>query len=207
MNIKDILLIVIIIYLVILHCKSKRNNREHFAVTDDIRAAVKEIYNTDMEAVRQLATMATKLTAGGLEIPGNLIVTGTIKAAGEIYNNSYSLSGLSSSISSTNSNLSSSINSINSNLSSNLSYYVSSLQSQINSIDSNKFDKSGGTISGNVNINGHLTGTNFTMNTGSGWAINTVGNSGQFVTQNGVYFGAGAYHGNGGYFGSRGWFS
>ena len=50
MNIKDILLIVIIIYLIITHCK--RNNREHFAVTDDIRAAVKEIYNTDMEAVR-----------------------------------------------------------------------------------------------------------------------------------------------------------
>ena len=147
--------------------------------------------------------MATKLNAGGLEIPGNLTVTGTIKAAGEIYNNSYSLSGLSSSISSTNSNLSSSISSTNSNLSS----YVSSLQSQINSIDSNKFDKSGGTISGNVNINGHLTGTNFTMNTGGGWAISTQGSSGQFVTQNGVYFGAGAYHGNGGYFGTRGWFS
>ena len=202
MNIEKILLIIIIIYLVILHCKSKKTNREHFAATDDIRVAVKEIYNTDMEAVRQLAAMATKLTAGGLEIPGNLTVTGTIKATGEIYNNSYSLSGLSSSISSTNSNLSSSINSINSNLSSN----VTSLKSQINSIDSNKFDKSGGTITGNVNINGHLTGTNFTMNTGGGWAISTLGNSGQFVTQNGVYFGAGAYHGETGYFGARGWF-
>ena len=45
------------------------------------------------------------------------------------------------------------------------------------------------------------------MNTGGGWAISTQGSSGQFVTQNGVYFGAGAYHGNGGYFGTRGWFS
>ena len=76
MNIKDILLIVIIIYLIITHCK--RNNREHFAVTDDIRAAVKEIYNTDMEAIRQLAVMAQELTAGGMKIPGNLTVSGTI---------------------------------------------------------------------------------------------------------------------------------
>ena len=77
MNIEKILLIIIIIYLVILHCK--KNNREHFAVTDDIRGAVKEIYNTDMEAVRQLAAMAAKLnTSTGLTIPGDLTVTGTI---------------------------------------------------------------------------------------------------------------------------------
>ena len=50
MNIKDILLIVIIIYLIITH--TKRINREHFAAIDDIWTAVKEIYNTDMEAVR-----------------------------------------------------------------------------------------------------------------------------------------------------------
>ena len=85
MNIKNILLIIIIIYLVISHSKIyKKNNIEKFAVTDDIRAVVKEIYNTDMEAVRQLAAMATKLNAGGLEIPGNLIVTGSITNSGNI---------------------------------------------------------------------------------------------------------------------------
>ena len=52
MNIQKILLIIIIIYLVILHCR-KSKNIEKFAVTDDIRGVVKEIYNTDMEAVRQ----------------------------------------------------------------------------------------------------------------------------------------------------------
>ena len=76
MNMEKILLIIIIIYLVILHCKK---NREDFAVTDDIRAAIKDIYNTDMDAIRQLANMAAKLnTPSGLTIDGNLTVTGTI---------------------------------------------------------------------------------------------------------------------------------
>ena len=86
MNIKDILLIAIIIYLII----SYNKNIEKFALSDTdkneminlIRPAIKEIYNTDMEAVRQLAVMATKLNAGGLEIPGNLTVTGTISGVG-----------------------------------------------------------------------------------------------------------------------------
>ena len=94
MNIKNILLIIIVIYFIFSHCKLlfdlnqnqkhiiEKRNIENFAVSDDIKGAVKEIYNTDMEAVRQLAAMATKLTAGGLEIPGNLTVTGTISGVG-----------------------------------------------------------------------------------------------------------------------------
>ena len=90
MNIQYILLIAIIIYLIISHKKNK--TIEKFALSDTdktevlnlIRPAVKEIYNTDMEAVRQLAAMATKLTAGGLEIPGNLTVTGNINSSGTI---------------------------------------------------------------------------------------------------------------------------
>ena len=63
MNIKNILLIIIVIYFIFSHCKLlfdlnqkqiiEGKNIENFAITDDIRAAVKEIYNTDMEAVRQ----------------------------------------------------------------------------------------------------------------------------------------------------------
>ena len=64
MNIRDILLIIIIIYLIISH--SKKNHIENFAVTDDIRAAVKEVYNTDMESVRQLATMSQTLVGNGI---------------------------------------------------------------------------------------------------------------------------------------------
>ena len=48
--IEKILLIGIIIYLIISH--NKKNNKEHFAVTDDIRAAVKEIYNTDIIKIK-----------------------------------------------------------------------------------------------------------------------------------------------------------
>jgi len=83
MNIEKILLIIIIIYLIFSHCKNK--NKENFAVTDDIRLAVKEIYNTDMQAVRDLATMANKLNnTTGVEIPGNLTVTGTISGVGTV---------------------------------------------------------------------------------------------------------------------------
>jgi hypothetical protein len=80
MNIEKILLIGIIIYLIISHKK----NRENFAVTDDIRAAVKEVYNTDMEAVRKLDKMAQDLTTGALKVPGNLTVTGTISGVGVV---------------------------------------------------------------------------------------------------------------------------
>ena len=59
MNIEKILLIAIIIYLIISY--KKNENIEKFALSDTdknemitlIRPVVKEIYNTDMEAVRQ----------------------------------------------------------------------------------------------------------------------------------------------------------
>ena len=80
MNIRDILLIIIIIYLIISH--SKKNNIENFAVSDDIRAAVKEIYNTDMEAVRQLDIVSKEFIAGGLKAPGNVKITGNLEVTG-----------------------------------------------------------------------------------------------------------------------------
>jgi hypothetical protein len=82
MNIRDILLIIIIIYLIISH--SKKNNIENFAVTDDIRAAVKEIYNTDMEAVRQLDIISKEFIAGGLKAPGNVKITGNLGTTGNL---------------------------------------------------------------------------------------------------------------------------
>jgi len=72
----------------------------------------------------------------------------------------------------------------------------------VNSQLEKKFDKTGGTINGNVNITGHLTGTNFTMNTGNNRRIITVPNSGIFQADN-VFFGAGAYHGDLSRFGFR----
>ena len=69
MNMKDILLIIIFIYVIYLHSKINTiNNIETFAVTDDIIAAVKQVYNTDMEAVRQLAIMSDKIQKEGLDL-------------------------------------------------------------------------------------------------------------------------------------------
>jgi hypothetical protein len=169
-------------------------------VSNDIKEAVKQVYLADVEAIRNLSEVATKLQAGGLTIPGNLTVTGTIKASGEISNNSFSLSVLNNSIN----NVNNSVNNVNSSLSSSINNVNSNLNNQVNSINSqlsNKYDKSGGTISGNVIITGHLTGTNFTMNTGGSNTIVTYPNHGQFIANGGIYFGAGACHGNGGRFG------
>ena len=155
-------------------CKEQMTN-----VSNDINAAISRIYKADVEAIRNLADLSKKIQDGGLTVAGNLIVRGTIKSEGEISNNSFSLSGLNSKIDSINSQ-------------------ISNVTNQL----SNKYDKSGGTISGDVNITGHLTGTNFTMNTGSGRQIATLGNQGQFLANGGVYFGAGACHGKTNEFGS-----
>jgi hypothetical protein len=90
MNIKNILLIIFIIYFIISYNKNK--NIEKFALSDTdkneminlIRPAIKEIYNTDMEAVRKLDKMADDLTKGALKVPGNLTVEGNINSTGTI---------------------------------------------------------------------------------------------------------------------------
>jgi hypothetical protein len=98
-------------------------------VSNDIKEAVKQVYLADVEAIRNLSEIATKINAGTFVFPGNLTVTGTIK--------SQSLDSLNSKIDSVNSSLNSSISSTNTNLTNNLTNNVSSLQSQINNKLSN----------------------------------------------------------------------
>ena len=88
MNIDRILLIIIIIYLIFSQFK-KNKNREDFAFSDtdknEIRGIIKEIYNTDMDAIRTLADFAKKIQDGNnLNIPGNLTVTGALNVSGTI---------------------------------------------------------------------------------------------------------------------------
>jgi hypothetical protein len=95
MNIEKILLIVIIIYLIFSHFK-KNKNIENFAFSDtdknEIRTIIKEIYNTDMDAIRTLADFAKKIQDGNnLTIPGNLTVTGTITGNSSLSANSLSI--------------------------------------------------------------------------------------------------------------------
>ena len=105
-------------------CKEPMTN-----VSNDIKEAVKQIYLADVEAIRNLSDIATKINAGTFVFPGNLTVTGSFKANGEISNNSFSLSGLNNSINNVNSSLTNSINNLNSTISSN--------HSQFNSFKSN----------------------------------------------------------------------
>ena len=139
MNIQYILLIAIIIYLIISHKKNK--TIEKFALSDTdktevlnlIRPTVKEVYNTDMEAVRQLAIMANKLNnASGLEIPGNLTVTGTIKSTGSITSTGNIQSNGEIKTLNTDNTEKASLNTVNSNTNSNSSS-ISSLSSSISS--------------------------------------------------------------------------
>ena len=77
MNIHTILLIIIIIYLIFLNYKKK--NIEKFAEIDDITAAVKEIYNIDMNHIRTLSKISEQIYNNNtLNINGDLIVDGDI---------------------------------------------------------------------------------------------------------------------------------
>jgi hypothetical protein len=56
-----------------------KDNKESMAdVSNDIKEAVKQVYLADVEAIRNLSEVATKLQAGGYTIAGDLTVKGTI---------------------------------------------------------------------------------------------------------------------------------
>ena len=78
----------------------------------------------------QLAKMAEDLRAGGIKIPGNLIVTGTITSTGDISSASYSLSGLNTSITNNNNNITNSLNASNAN-------FYANLNANVNTINAN----------------------------------------------------------------------
>jgi hypothetical protein len=63
-------------------------------LSSDIRQAVRQVYLADIQAIRNLSEVASKLQREGLTIAGDLRVSGKVIAGGEISNNSYSLSGL-----------------------------------------------------------------------------------------------------------------
>jgi len=103
---------------------SKHTKEPMADVSVDIKEAVKQVYLADVEAIRNLSEVATKLQKEGLKIPGNLTVDGSIK--------SQTVDELNTKINNLNTNLTNNINTSNSNLSNN----ITSLQSQINSINS-----------------------------------------------------------------------
>ena len=78
-NIDMVFLFVIAAFVGYYMCKRNAlDSFEGFAAIDDARQAVREVYNADIDAIRNLSTVATKLQAGGLTIPGNLTVKDAI---------------------------------------------------------------------------------------------------------------------------------
>ena len=91
-DIKSIILVILIIFVFNIYwCKSSvqfarstrqsrcKDNKEPMAdVSNDIKEAVKQVYLADVEAIRNLSEIATKLNnKEGVTIPGNLTVSGT----------------------------------------------------------------------------------------------------------------------------------
>ena len=80
------LVIIIIGFFFIFHLYWKKSNTEQMTdtnntntnITDQIKEAVKQYYIADVESIRNLSEVATKLQAGGLAVPGNLIMKGPI---------------------------------------------------------------------------------------------------------------------------------
>jgi hypothetical protein len=66
--------IIFILFFVIFNNKIKESMSN---ISNDIKEAVKQIYLADVEAIRNLSEVATKLQKEGLTIPGNLTVTGS----------------------------------------------------------------------------------------------------------------------------------
>ncbi len=70
-------IIIALLCLLVFHLYwTKDSNKESMADNQDnaIEAAIKRIYKADVEAIRNLANIATKLQAGGLTIPGKITV-------------------------------------------------------------------------------------------------------------------------------------
>ena len=88
MNIENILLIIIIIYLFFSHFKK---NREDFAlsvVDNEVKTLINEIYNTDIDVIRNVGNFFKMIFKndknldiyGNITIPGNLTIDGNINS-------------------------------------------------------------------------------------------------------------------------------
>ena len=79
-NIKDI--IYIFLFIILFCLCMKKNNIEKFTAQeltlDSFRKIMTDTYKVDIDAIRNLSTVANKLQEGGLTIPGDLKVTGKL---------------------------------------------------------------------------------------------------------------------------------
>lgn len=87
LKIKDIIYIFLFVILFCLILR-KNKNKETFSnkmlTENDVVKIVNTTYLADIEAIRNLSTVATKLQKGKLTIPGNIKITGNLDVAGKL---------------------------------------------------------------------------------------------------------------------------
>ena len=89
----------IILFHIFNHISSCNKSIENMADASDAQIAevVKKIYLSD-EFIRSISAASAQVQKDGLKITGDLIVTGNIKATGEISNSKYSMTALNTKI-------------------------------------------------------------------------------------------------------------
>ena len=75
----DFLFMLIFIILGLIYYKLPDSSKENFDATSDMKAVINQVYNADIEAIRNLSSISTQLIAGGLTVPGKLSITGQLK--------------------------------------------------------------------------------------------------------------------------------
>jgi len=80
----NILYVIICVYILYkIYNKSTENFAlPPFIVSDDAKTAINDVYKVDVDAIRNLSAIASKLQDGGLTVPGNLTVTGNTNIKG-----------------------------------------------------------------------------------------------------------------------------
>jgi hypothetical protein len=85
----DIYFIILLLLIIFLFYKvyELSNKKETFTIQDDVKAAISEVYAADVDSIRNLSTIATKLQAGGLTVAGKLSITNDLLVSGKIETN------------------------------------------------------------------------------------------------------------------------
>ena len=81
------ILIIINIFLILYICTCMNKNVEKMSdvnISSDIINAVNQIYDADLESIRNLGEIAKQLQDGGLEIKGNVTITGNLNVDNKI---------------------------------------------------------------------------------------------------------------------------
>ena len=72
-----IVLVVVVAYLFVLH---KVEAMGDVGNSEQVKDAIRQVYLADVESIRNLSNVATKLQAGGITVPGQLTVTGQVNS-------------------------------------------------------------------------------------------------------------------------------